>query len=420
MAQPKFITAIQENRSLAFHYKNYNWFLAGSFLSRTGEWFDRVALNWFVFTMTDSALYIGLVEFCRLFPILLFSFFGGMAADIWDRRKVLLATQIGSMVSTFALAFVLLQGVDSFFPIAVVILIRGVFLSFEIPTRNALVANLIPKHALTSGLSFYSATLNTSRIIGPAIAGILLGFWAAPSLILINGVSFLAVILTLFYIRPENNQFYEQEKIVRKENSQIRFVESFKEMTDYLKNHPLVLGIVILGIVPMVFGFSYITLMPVFAKEILHAGSQEFGMLLSAAAIGAVLCSFTLGWGKYPLRKGELLFICILAFGIGLMLFSMSHSFVLSMLLMFIVGIVSQGYRVIHRVMIQEIVPDHLRGRILSIVTMDAGFLPLGSLLIGFLAQHFGAVPALFIMGFVCVLTTVIVVLKNRKILFLQ
>ncbi|MBB6446306.1 MFS transporter [Bacillus benzoevorans] len=399
----------QAKGNLAFHYSNYNLFLAGSFVTRTGDWFDRVAVNWFVFTLTDSPFYIGLIEFFRLIPILVFGLVGGIAADRWERRTVLIISQIGMMVSTFILAFVIGSGTDSIIPLSIIILVRGIFLSFEIPARNAIVPELVPKQTIASAVSFYSAALNVSRIIGPAIAGFCLSVWPTFLLILINAFGFLAVIGTLFFIRPSSNPTNNTQGL----NVSNGITQAFR----YLKVNKLVFGVVILGVVPMIFGFPYSTLMPVFARDLLHVGSEGFGLLLTIAAVGAVVSSVVLGWGKYPMKKGLFLFISILIFGAGIFLFSFSKFFILSLIIMFFVGAASQCYRIVERVIIQEIVPDYLRGRILSIVTMDAGLLPLGSLLIGYLAGLMSPVFALAFMGMVCILTSVLAVILNREIL---
>jgi len=402
---------VQTNQELAFHYSNYNLFLVGSFITRTGDWFDRVAVNWFVFTLTDSPFYIGLVEFARLISILIFGLLGGIAADRWQRRKVLIVSQIGTMVLTFVLAFAIAGGMKSIVPLLIIILVRGIFIAFEIPARNAIVSDLVPKQAISSAVSFYSAALNVSRIIGPAIAGFLLNVWPTFLLILVYAFSFLAIISTLFFIKTCTDPVEETSLNVSKS-----LIQAF----DYLKTNRVVFGICILGVIPMIFGFPYSTLMPVFAKDLLHTGPEGFGLLLTVSAVGAVVCSIALGWGKYPMRKGLFLFISIVVFGASILLFSFSSFFSLSLLIMFFVGAASQSYRIVQRVIIQEIVPGHLRGRILSIVTMDAGLLPLGSLLIGYLADLISPSFALAFMGIVCILTAILTVLLNKKILKLQ
>lgn len=396
---------------MSFRYANFNWFVIGSFFSRTGDWFDRLAINWFIFSFTGSAFYIGLVEFFGFIPILLFSVVGGVIADRWDRRKVLIVTQVGAMVCTFAIVLVLMK-FYSFVLLSILLFIRGFFLAVEIPARNAIIPNLVPKEAMTSAISFFSTILNVARIIGPMLAGFLLAVYQAPSLVLINACSFLIVIYSLYKITPSENA----ESVIQK-NPDLTIVQGIREAVNYLRLNPTVLGVFILGTIPMIFGFPYTTLLPVFAKELLDAGPSGFGFLLSASAAGSVLATLILGWELVKIPKGRLLLWCICGFGAGLMFFAFSQWFMLSLLLMFFVGVCSMGYRIVERLIIQESIPDHMRGRILSIVMMDSGLVPLGNVLIGFSSVYIGPVLALCLMGGICIVTATYVLIKNREVI---
>lgn len=398
----------RSKEQIAFRYANFNWFVIGSFFSRTGDWFDRLALNWYIFNLTHSAFYIGLVEFFELIPVLLFSMVGGVMADRWERRKVLIFTQFGVMICTFAIAIVLFT-CYSFPLLAALLFLRGFFLSVEIPARNAMIPNLVPKQAMTSAVSLFSTILNTARMIGPMIAGLLLGVWEAPSLILVNAFSFIIVLASLFKIRLD-------EPLRDQTVQQLTLVQGIKEAVSYLRSQPMVLGVFVIGTVPMIFGFPYTTLLPVFAKELLEVGPSGFGMLLSATAVGSVVSTLLLGTGLVAVHKGRLLFGCVIGFGAGLIFFAFSKWFWLSLVLMFFVGVASMGYRIVERTIIQEMIPDHLRGRILSIVMMDTGLVPLGNVMIGFVAGVFGPVVSLAVMGGICILTATAVLMKNREI----
>lgn len=394
--------------TIAFRYANFNWFAVGSFFSRTGDWFDRMALNWFIFSLTHSALYIGLVEFFQFIPSLVFSLLGGVLADRWDRRNVLIVTQFGAMLCTGLIVWVLLYSY-SFPLLSALLFIRGVFLAIEIPARNAMIPNLVPKQAMSSAVSFFSTILNTSRMVGPMIAGFLLGVWQAPYLILINAISYLVVIGTLFKIRleaPEQHNAIPQQSVL----------EGLKEAFFYLRRQPMVWGVFILGTIPQLFGFPYTTLLPVFSEELLKVGPSGFGMLLSSNAVGSVLCTLLLGLGLVPLHQGRLLFGCVIGFGVGLILFAFSDWFWLSLGLMFFVGVTSMGYRIVERTIINTLVPDHLRGRILSIVMMDTALVPMGNVLIGFAAGYLGPVASLILMGGICIVTATVVLMKHRQI----
>lgn len=394
---------------MAIYYKEYNWFLAGSFISRTGEWFERIAINWLVFTLTKSAFYVGMIEFSRLFPILLFSLIGGVVADRWNRRHVLLAAQITAMIVTFGLAFIIYSGVEEIFYFIWLLFIRGICLAFELPARNALVPNLVPPKAMASGLSIFNGTLNLAGIIGSALAGILLLHLPIYSLIFLNCVSFLAVIFTIWIIKKGEISSKSKEKPPP-------FLRGMGEIFHYLKKHKRMIGVLSLGLVPSIAGFPYTTLMPSFAEEILRVGSEGFGMLLSATACGSFFTAIFLSGGKYPFSKGKLSFLTVVGFGLTLILLSFSHYFLLSLFIMFLVGVLSQGFRVVDGVIIHEMIPDYLRGRMLSIRSLLNGLLPLGSLLCGYLAELIGVGNALSLMGMVCIGGAVLVLRFNKEI----
>ncbi len=403
---------MKSGRVALFCHANYNWFIVGSLLSHVGDWFERLALSWLIFTLTNSALYISLIEVCRFAPILAFSLPAGVAADRWDRRRVLIITQVGAMLFTFAIAFVTLQGVPRMPLLAVLILLRGIFLAFEIPARQALIPNLVPPQEMGSAIALFTVSRSVSRIGGAAAAGLLLKYWEPPTLIAINAASFVAVIGTLVMIRPVS----EQVRAI----SALSLIEGAREAGWYLKAHPLVMGVFVLGIAPLIFGFPYIAMMPVFAGELLQVGPEGFGMLLSVSAVGGAVGPLLMTWVNDPLARGLKFFLSICSFGLGLILFAFSRLYTLSLVIMFLVGLTSQGYRVLGRVIIQEMVPDRFRGRILSIVMMDAGLSPLGGVVVAYLAQTLGSTVALCAMGSVCIGTAVAVVAKNRRILSIQ
>lgn len=360
---------------------------------------------------TGSVFYVGLVEFFSVIPVLLFSIVGGVAADRWNRKFVLMATQTGAMLCTFMIAALLFWDV-SFPALAALLFVRGAFVAIEIPTRNAMVPNMVPKEALQSAISFYSSVLNGARITGPAIAGLLLGFWDAYALIIVNGFCYLLVLFTLTRIQVDSAP--------KSMGSQLGVKDGVKEAFRFLKRNELVLGVFILGVVPIIFGMPYSTLLPVFAHELLRVGPSGFGLLMSANAVGAVLCTIILGFGKVPIGKGKLLFACIIGFGASLVCMAFSRSFLLSLFIMFVIGICSMGYRIVERTMIQQTIPDELRGRILSIVMMDTGLVPLGNAGIGYLSEQVGPVFSLCLMGMACIVTAGLVLGRHRAILHIR
>ncbi|PET61891.1 MFS transporter [Bacillus sp. AFS001701] len=397
----------KSNSRFAFQSKSFNTFMAGSLISRVGDWMDLVALNWAVLQFTNSPIHLGIMNACRLVPTFLLSVPAGIMADRFDRRKLLIWLQVGIMLLTFVIGFLVAKG-PSFWLFALIVTIRSMLAAMDPPIRNALIPNLVPESSMVSALAVNTMIINLSRIIGPAIAGILLGITNIANLFYINAWGTFAVLISLAIIRAD----YQLIKYKDKDEK-----ITIKEAVDFVRKKPSVQSLLILAIVPMVFGFPYTTMTPLFAKELLHLGPEGFGVLLSISSIGAIIGTSWLSIGKESIETGKWLIYSIIGFGLSLLLFIGTNNYLVAGLAMFLVGLTSQTYRTLSRITLQKQVPDHLRGRIMSIALMDRGFIPLGALLIGAIASSLGILWAGSVMGLGCILTTLMIVLKRREIL---
>jgi MFS transporter, DHA1 family, staphyloferrin A biosynthesis exporter len=391
----------------AFHSKSFNIFMSGSLISRVGDWMDLVALNWAVLQFTNSPIHLGIMNACRLIPTFLLSVPAGIMADRYDRRKLLIWLQIGMMLLTFGLGF-LVSKVPSFWVFALIVTIRSMLAAMDPPIRNALIPNLVPQSSMANALAINTMVINLSRIIGPAIAGVLLGLTNIANLFYINAFGTFAVLISLSVIRANFQPVKKKSK-----GEKI----TLKEAVDFVRKKPSVQSLLILAIVPMVFGFPYTTMTPLFAKELLHLGPEGFGILLSISSIGAIIGATWLSLGKEIHEAGKWLIYSIIGFGISLLLFIGTNNIWIAGFAMFLVGLTSQTYRTLSRITLQKQVPDQLRGRIMSIALMDRGFIPLGALLIGAIASSIGILWAGSVMGLGCIVTTLIIVFKRRQIL---
>ncbi|MEH7611175.1 MFS transporter [Gottfriedia acidiceleris] len=397
----------KKNSRFAFQSKSFNIFMTGSLISRVGEWMDLVALNWAVLQFTNSPIHLGIMNACRLVPTFLLSVPAGIMADRFDRRKLLIWLQVGMMMLTFMIGFLVAKG-PSFWLFALIVAIRSMLAAMDPPIRNALIPNLVPESSMASALAVNTMIINLSRIIGPAIAGIFLGIINIANLFYINAWGTFAVLISLAIIRAD----YQLIKYKDKDEK-----ITIKEAVDFVRKKPSVQSLLILAIVPMVFGFPYTTMMPLFAKELLHLGPEGFGVLLSISSIGAIIGTSWLSIGKEIIETGKWLIYSNIGFGLSLLLFIGTNNYLVAGLAMFLVGLTSQTYRTLSRITLQKQVPDHLRGRIMSIALMDRGFIPLGALLIGAIASSLGILWAGSVMGLGCILTTLMIVLKRREIL---
>jgi len=367
-----------------------------------------VALNWAVFEFTGSALYLGLINACRLVPAFLLSVPAGVLADRTDRRKLLILLQAGIMPSTFCVGY-LLAAESPFWLLAVVVTLRSSLMAVVTPVRNSLIPNLVPESQVASAVAVDSAVRNLSRIAGPAIAGTLLAVMEVADVFWISGCSIVAVLLSLFVVRPESDRDAVSKNI-------ISMKADIKEAAVYVKNSPSVQSLLILAVVPMVFAFPYTAMMPLFAEDLLQLGPEGLGILLSVAAAGALVGSAWLSLGSGTEGAGKWLVCSIIAFGLFLLLFMFAETLVTAAVLMFLVGLASSTYRTTSRVTLQTRVPDRLRGRILSIALMDRGLMPLGAILIGAVAEWAGVLWAGVVMGGGCVAVTLAVLAARRQI----
>ena len=389
----------------ALRSRSFGIFTAGYLVSHTGEWMSLVALNWAVLEFTGSALYLGLINACRMVPTLLLGVPAGVLADRGDRRKLLIWLQTGVMPSTFCVGYLLATG-SPFWLLAAVVTLRSTLMAAVIPVRNSLIPNLVPESQVASAVAVDGAVRNLSRIAGPAIAGALLTVMGVAEVFWISGCTTVAVLLSLLVARPESGGDAVSSTLKT----------GVKEAAVYIKNSPTVQSLLILAVVPMMFAFPYTAMMPLFAEDLLHLGPGGLGVLLSVAAAGALVGSAWLTLGHETEGAGKWLVCSIIGFGLFLILFVTARTLVTAAVFVFLVGFASATYRTMSRVTLQTRVPDRLRGRIMSIALMDRGLMPLGAIMIGAVAEWAGALWAGVVMGGGCVAVTLAVLAARRQV----
>jgi len=373
----------------ALRHRNFRLYWCGQLFSLTGTWMQNVAQGWLVYRLTDSPLALGLVGFVGSLPILLFSLFGGVIADRLHKRNLLLATQTAAMLQALILATLTVTGLIQVWQIIVLALLLGTVHAFDTPARQAFVIELVGKEDLMNAIALNSSVFNATRIIGPAIAGVLISLIGEAGAFYINAFSFLATIAALLLMRVEAVNHSDGETVWRNLIAGLR----------YIKQTPIVRTLLSLIAVSSLFGMSAVALMPVFAKDILQVGPTGLGFLTAAIGGGALSGALTLAsLGNFQ-RKGLLLSIGNLAFPSMLLLFALSRSFALSLL--FLIGggwgLITQN--ALTNTLLQTSVPDHLRGRVMSVYAlMFLGMMPLGNLQAGVVAEHLGA-PVAVVLG---------------------
>jgi MFS family permease len=378
----------------ALRHRNFQLFFAGQLISLIGTWMQTVAQSWLVYRMTNSALLLGTVGFSSQIPVFLMAPIGGIVADRFNRRRVVIATQIASMILAGILAALTLTHRIQVWQIMVLAAGLGVVNAFDIPARQAFLIDMVGREDLMNAIALNSSMFNGARIIGPAVAGILVASIGEGWCFFANAVSYIAVIAGLLLMRIEH-----PVKLATKGSPLENVLEGFA----YAKNTgPIRAILLLLGLVSFV-GMPYTVLMPVFADKILHGGARALGVLMCSTGVGALLGAASLAARVGVRGLGRLIAICSAGFGLSLVLFAFSRIFWLSAVLLLPVGFCMMVQMASSNTLIQSMVPDHLRGRILAVYSMMfMGMAPFGALSAGAIAHHIGAPWTVAVGGVAC------------------
>ncbi len=364
-------------------HRNFQLFFSGQLISLIGTWMQNVAQAWLVYRMTGSSLLLGLVSFSGQIPVFPMAPLAGMVADRWNRRKIVIATQTASMILAFILAILTLTNRITVWEIIVLAALLGTVNAFDIPARQSFLVEMVGREDLMNAIALNSSMFNGARIIGPAIAGILVANIGEGWCFFANAVSYIAVIIGLFlmHIRPRR-----AERAIASAFDHI--AEGFRFVR---RTAPIRSLLLLIGLVSLV-GMPYTVLMPVFAKNVLHGDAKTLGVLGSAAGIGALAGALTLASRTKVQGLGRWVWVACGSFGTFLILFSFSHVLLASVILLVPVGFSMMTQLGATNTLVQSMVPDRLRGRTMAVYSMMfMGMAPLGALLAGAAADRIGA-----------------------------
>ncbi len=379
----------------ALRHRNFQLFFSGQFISLTGTWMQTISQSWLVYRLTGSSLLLGSVGFASQIPVFLVAPIGGMVADRVNRHRVVISTQVASMVLAFILSALTLTHTVRVWHIFVLAGLLGVVNAFDIPGRQSFLVDMVGRDDLMNAIALNSSMFNGARVIGPAIAGILVARIGEGWCFFLNGVSYIAVILGLLLMRvycPPRSQ---------SESPMDDIIEGFRWVE---RTGPIRSLLLLLGLVSLV-GMPYTVLMPIFADRILHGGARGLGILMGFTGIGALLGALTLAVRQGVKGLGRLVSICCAGFGISLIAFSFSRTFWFSAALLVPVGFFIMLQMACSNTLIQSMVPDALRGRVMAVYSMMfMGMAPFGALLGGALADRLGAPVTVAIGGAASVL----------------
>lgn len=394
----------------ALRHRNFQLFFGGQLISLIGTWMQTVAQSWLVYKLTGSGLKLGAVGFASQIPVFLFAPLGGITADRANRQKVVIATQTASMILALVLALLTLKHWVTVREIFILAALLGVVNAFDIPGRQAFLVDMVGKDDLMNAIALNSSMFNGARVVGPAVAGVLVARFGEGWCFLANGVSYIAVIVGLLMMRV-----HAPARALAHSSPMEHIIEGFQFVR---RTAPIRALLLLLGLVSVT-GMPYVVLMPMFADRILHNGGQELatligshdlgavrlGILMGAAGIGALLGALTLAMRSGLKGLGTWVSVCCAGFGISLILFAASNLFWLSVFLLLPAGYFIMLQMASSNTLIQAMVPDALRGRTMAVYSMMfMGMAPVGALLSGALADRITPQRTVAIGGLVSVL----------------
>lgn len=401
-------TASKISTFRAFKSRNYRLYFFGQSISLIGTWMQRTAVYWVVYIQTHSPFMLGLTVFCTQFPSFLLSLWGGVVSDRYNRYKVLLTTQMASLIQAALIAILVLFDNYTVWQIFGLSVLLGVINAFDVPARQGLVYNMVDeKEDLPNAIALNSSMVNLAKILGPAFSGMILAEYGAGICFALNALSFVAVIVSLLFMRLNLPDPPKHTKKIGEE-----LVEGF----EYLKATPSIGFVILLLALMSFFVLPYNALLPVFAKEIFKGNASTFGYLNSFIGVGAICGTIFLASLKPTANLRAILFATMLIFGIGLIGFSHMTSFPLSCVFIVIVGFGMMAQVTVSNTILQTTATPAMRGRVISYFAMAFfGMQPLGALVVGALSNKIGAPDTILIQGIAAVVIFSVFLYVMRK-----
>ena len=393
----------------SLQYRNFRLFFGGQSISLVGTWIQRIAMPWLVYDISHSVVLLGIVGFAGQIPTFLMAPFAGVIADRRNRYHILIATQVLAMLQALTLAILVFLGMIQVWHILLLSVVLGLINAFDMPTRQSFMIEMVErKEDLGNAIALNSTMVNGARLLGPSIAGVLIAVAGEGTCFLINGISYLLVIYSLLKMKVIPK---------KKKAKNAKVFDELKEGFKYAYGFMPIRFIILLLAMVSLMGMPYSVLMPVFAKEVLHGNSDTFGFLMGASGLGALSGALYLASRKNAAGLERLIPFAASVFGVGLILLSFTRIFGLSVLMMIITGAGMMLGMASSNTVIQTVVDDNKRGRVMSFYAMAfMGTAPFGSLIAGGLAKIIGTPTTLAISGISCVFGAVYYFSKLPKL----
>jgi MFS family permease len=384
----------------ALRHRNFQLFFGGQSISLIGTWMTRIATSWLVYRLTKSALLLGTVGFAGQIPTFLLAPIAGVIVDRVDRRKVLVWTQTLAMVQSLTLAWLTLSHRITIGEVLALSAMQGVINAFDMPGRQSFMVKMVEDRAdLSNAIAINSSMVNTARLIGPSLAGLLIAATNEGWCFLVDGISYSAVIVSLLMMRIAPDQ---AERVTTS------MIVQLKEGWTYVAGFAPIRSILLLFALLSLMGWPFMVLMPLFAAQVLHGGPHTLGFLMGAVGVGSLVSALSLVMRRSVRGLTKMIPIAAIVFGVGLICFGFSHFLWLSMLMMLVTGFGMMQGMTASNTIVQTLVDENVRGRVMSYYTMAfVGMAPFGSLLAGALAHAIGAPSTVIVSGVACILGSI-------------
>jgi MFS family permease len=396
----------KSERFSALSFRDFRLFWFGQLISLSGTWMQSVAQGWLVYSLTKSPFYLGMVAAAASLPVLLFTLMGGVIADRFPKRNLLLVTQALSIIPAMALGILTSAGTVTVWQVALLAAFLGTINAIDLPTRQSFLIEMVGRGHIVNAIALNSAAFNGARIIGPMIAGLSISYLGMPACFFINAFSFIAVIIALARMDAKGEIKVRSEGITADFMKGIRFIRSRKE---------IMRAIFLMAVFSLV-GLPYISLLPVFAGEVFHRGAKGLGFLVGASGIGALTAALGIAFKGNIVSNTKFMSLAGLCFSCALSVFSLSNIFWLSLIIIMLGGWGMVSFLAAANGYIQVSVPDELRGRVMSIYSfVFLGFVPVGNAIMGFSADLIGTRNAVTAGAVICIIASAVFA---RKYLF--
>ncbi|HWF90531.1 MAG TPA: MFS transporter [Pyrinomonadaceae bacterium] len=412
VASPRPSTARRGGMFRALSHRNYRLFWTGAFLSNVGTWMQAVAQGWLVLQLTNSPFWLGLDAFMATSPAFIFTLLGGVFADRIDRRRLLLYTQVVAGLAALALAALVATHVVNRWMVLGFSFVTGCCMSLASPSYLALTYDLVGREDLANAIALNSTQFQLSRVVGPTFAGVAFRLFGLAGCFFANGLSYIAVVAALWMVRMERhaNAMAQSEK-------RRAIWRDLVEGLRYARNRPRVSSLLLLSAVNSLFGAPYFTLVPIYARDIFHLGETGLALLMGTAGGGALCGALLVAYLGDFRRKGWFVLGGGILFGMSIMGFALSSRLMLSLLFLFGVGFAIVCSVSITNTLLQKLVTDEMRGRVMSMFLLSfLGTMPIGALIAGSASTHFGPQPTLAVGGFVVMTVATGVIIFNRRL----